>query len=77
MSVLLSRQYDKGEFNRRAIDWHAVGLAQSHRLKTITPSRGVILLFFCPHKQGLQRHTRFFFYVLSSFYFRLRDDTDT
>lgn len=60
MSVLLSRQYDKEEFNRRAIDWHAAGLLQSNTLKIITPSGGVILLFFCARQQGLQRHIRFF-----------------
>lgn len=28
MSVLPSRQYDKGEFNMRAVDWHTAGLQQ-------------------------------------------------
>lgn len=50
ISVLLSRQHDKGEFKMRAIDWHSVQLPQPNRLKTIAPSRGMILFFFCAHK---------------------------
>lgn len=70
MSVLLSRQYDKEELNRGAVDWYTALLQESTRLKTITPSKSchfvlsVLQAFFCAQKQGLQRYIRYFFSML-------------